>query len=64
MRGEEHLARKARTEMHTGFWYGNLKERDHTEKLCENGRYIHLAHDREVASSSEDSNELLASINA
>jgi hypothetical protein len=26
----------ARREMHTGFWWGNFKERDHLEDLCTN----------------------------
>jgi hypothetical protein len=31
-----------RRETHTGFWLGNLKERDHLEDLGANGRDIIL----------------------
>jgi hypothetical protein len=33
MRWEGHVAYMGRREMHTGFWCGNLKERDHLEEL-------------------------------
>jgi len=29
-----------RGEMYTGFWCGNLRERDHLEDLCVHGRII------------------------
>jgi hypothetical protein len=47
MRHAGHGTSRDRTEMHTGFWWGNLKERDHTENLCENERCIHLVQDKD-----------------
>jgi hypothetical protein len=29
-----------RGEVHTGFWWGNLREREHLEDLCVDGRII------------------------
>jgi len=51
----EYVARMGRTEMHTGFWWENLKERNYFENikmnLTETGRkgmeWIHLALDRD-----------------
>jgi len=35
MRWAWHVARMGwRGEVHTGFWWGNLRERDHLEDLC------------------------------
>jgi hypothetical protein len=31
---------KQKAEVHTGFWWGNLKERDHLENLGVDGRAI------------------------
>ena len=31
MRWTGHVARMGRGEVHTGFWWGNLRERDHLE---------------------------------
>jgi hypothetical protein len=33
MRWEGHIARMGRREVHTGVWWGGLKERDHLEDL-------------------------------
>jgi hypothetical protein len=35
-----HVASVEREEVHTGFWWGNLKARDHLEDLCIYGRII------------------------
>jgi hypothetical protein len=35
-----HVARMGREEVHTGFWWGNLKERDHLEDGGVDGRII------------------------
>ena len=35
-----HVERMGRTEMYTGFWRGNLKERDHLKDLGLDGRII------------------------
>jgi hypothetical protein len=40
MRWAEHVARMARREMCTEFWWGNFKERDHVEDLGVSGRII------------------------
>jgi hypothetical protein len=35
-----HVARMGRTEVYTGFWWGNLRERDHLGDLGLDGRII------------------------
>jgi hypothetical protein len=35
-----HVARMGRSQVHTGFWWGNLRERDHLEDPSEDGRII------------------------
>jgi len=40
MRWAEHVARMGREEVFTGFWWGNLRERDHLEDLGVDGRII------------------------
>ena len=42
MRWMGHVARtrERRVEVYTGFWWGNLRERDHFEDLSEDGRII------------------------
>ena len=40
MRWVGHLAHIGRGEVHTGFWCGNLKERDHLKDLDLDGRII------------------------
>jgi hypothetical protein len=35
-----HLARVGRGEVHSGFWWGNLRERDSVEDLRVDGRVI------------------------
>jgi hypothetical protein len=40
MRWAEHVARLGRREMHRGYWWGNLKERDSVEDLSVDGRII------------------------
>ena len=40
MRWAGHVARIGRRELHTGFWWGNLRERDHWEDLGIDGRII------------------------
>jgi hypothetical protein len=40
MRRAEHVARMGREEIATGFWYGNLKERNNLEDLGVDGRII------------------------
>jgi len=40
MRWAGHVACKGRGEVHTGFWWGNLKERDHLEDLDVNGKML------------------------
>jgi len=38
MRWAGHVARMGRGEMYTGFWWGNLRERDHLENEGADGR--------------------------
>jgi len=40
MREFESVAHMGKRRMHTGFWWGNLKERDHLENPCVDGRVI------------------------
>jgi len=40
MRWAGHVARMGKGEGHTGFWCGDLMERDHFEELGANGRII------------------------
>jgi hypothetical protein len=40
MRWAGHVARIGLGEMHTGFWWGNLRERDNLEELGIDGRII------------------------
>jgi hypothetical protein len=40
MRWVEHVAHTGRGEVHTGFWWGNLSERDHLEDPGSDGRII------------------------
>jgi hypothetical protein len=40
MRWAGHVARFGEGEMHTGFWWGNLRERDHSEDPGVDGRII------------------------
>ena len=40
MRWTGHLARIGEGEVHTGFWWGNLRERDHLEDRIIDGRII------------------------
>jgi hypothetical protein len=40
MRFAKHVARMGRGEVHTGFWWGNLRNRDHFEDLGIDGRII------------------------
>jgi hypothetical protein len=40
MRRDEHVTRTGRGEVHTGFWWGNLMERDHLEDPGVDGRII------------------------
>jgi len=40
MRWAGHVARMEREEVYTGFWWGNLKERDHLEDQGVDGRII------------------------
>jgi hypothetical protein len=35
-----HVALVGRGELHTGFWWGDLKEEDHLEDLCVDGSII------------------------
>jgi hypothetical protein len=35
-----HVARMGRVETYTGFWWGNLRERDHWGDPCVDGRII------------------------
>ena len=35
-----HVARVGRGEVHTGFWWGNVRERDHLEDPGADGRII------------------------
>jgi hypothetical protein len=37
---ERHLARRGRGEIHTGFWCGNLTERDRVDALHVDGKII------------------------
>jgi hypothetical protein len=36
----DHVASMGRSEIYTGFWLGNLKERDHLKDIDINGRII------------------------
>jgi len=63
MRWAGHVARMGRAELHTGFWWRNLRERDHLENPDTDGMiilrrffrkcgvgvmdWIELAHDRD-----------------
>jgi hypothetical protein len=40
MRWAGYVAHVGREEVHTGFWWENLKERDHFENLDVDGRII------------------------
>jgi len=40
MRWAGHLVRRGRREVHTEFWWGNLRERDHLEDLSLYGTMI------------------------
>jgi len=40
MRWAGHVERIGRGEVYTGFWWGNLRERDHLEDPCIVGRII------------------------
>ena len=40
MRRTGHVARMGRGDVHTRFWFGNLKERDHLEYERVDGRII------------------------
>ena len=40
MRWEGHVTRMGRVEVYTGFWWGNLRERDHLEDPGVDGRII------------------------
>jgi hypothetical protein len=40
MRWVRHVARKGKGQMYTGFWRGNLGERDHLEEPGVDGRII------------------------
>jgi len=40
LRWAGHVAGMGRGEVHTGFWWGNLRERDHLEDPCVDGRII------------------------
>jgi hypothetical protein len=35
-----HVARTGRGQVHTGFWWGNIRERDHLEGAAVDGRII------------------------
>ena len=37
MRWSGHVARRGRGEAYAGFWWGNLRERDHLEEPCVDG---------------------------
>ena len=40
MRWAEHVALRGRGNVYTGFWWGNLRERDHLEGREKDGRII------------------------
>jgi hypothetical protein len=40
LRWAEHVARRGRAEVYTGFWRGNMRERDHLEDPGVDGRII------------------------
>jgi hypothetical protein len=40
MRWAEHVARMGRGEMHTGFWWGDVREGDHFEDPGVDGRTL------------------------
>ena len=40
MKWAGHVARMGRGELHTGFWWGNLRERGHLEDLGVDGMII------------------------